>query len=100
MSVPIKKGIPSTSKATNQKDALETRKSSTTVSKKQWILSFQSYALDRDEPVAVPLETHQVVYWVKPSESQINQLRKSAHSRGYRLVALTENPLNSQNEEF
>lgn len=100
MFLPITKGVPSTSTATKPTDALRTHKAPPTLAKKRWSLHFQSYALDPDEPVPVPLETREVVYLVPPSPSELNQLRKMAHRCGYQLVAITEAPLYSEDEEF
>jgi hypothetical protein len=100
MFFPIAKGVPSTSTAAKPTDALRTHKAPPTLAKKRWTLHFQSYALDPDEPVPVPLETREVIYFVQPSPSELNQLRKMAHRRGYQLVAITESPFYSEDEAF
>jgi len=53
----------------------------------QWVLIFRSYAVDEDN---VPLEFERVTYTIKPSQREIDQLRKSMNSLGFILCAQYE----------
>jgi len=57
---------------------------------KCWELIWQTYACEEQDGRAVPLETKETYFSMKPSESHINQLRKHAHALGYKLVAIKE----------
>lgn len=53
-------------------------------------LVFETYALDPDEDHPVPMDVVEKVFHHQPTPSEINQLRKTAHSQGYKLVAIHE----------
>jgi len=57
---------------------------------KCWELIWQTYACEEQDGRAVPLETKETYFSMKPSGSHINQLRKHAHALGYKLVAINE----------
>lgn len=57
---------------------------------KYWKLIWQTYACEEQDGHPVPLETKETYFSLKPSRSQIDQLRKHAHALGYCLVAVDE----------
>lgn len=57
---------------------------------KYWNLIWQTYACEEQYGRAVPLDTKETYFSLKPSQSQIDQLRKRAHALGYKLVAIKE----------
>jgi len=61
-------------------------------------LTFETYALDPDEEHPVPMDVVEKVFNRKPSPSEINLLRKKAHSQGYKLVAVDEQKQYHHNE--
>ena len=84
-----KNGVLNAPEATNQNGANKTH-NSTTHATKHWKLIWQTYACEEQDGHAVPLETKETFFSLKPSGSQIDQLRKRAHALGYKLVAIKE----------
>jgi len=84
-----KNGVLNAQEATNQKSANKTH-NPTTHTTKYWELIWQTYACEEQDGHAVPLDTKETYFSMKPSGSQIDQLRKRAHALGYKLVAIKE----------
>jgi len=76
-------------RATNYEEA-ETVKSNSNDYSIVYKLVFETYALDPDEDHPVPMDVVEKVFPHQPTPSEINQLRKNAHSQGYKLVAIHE----------
>jgi hypothetical protein len=55
---------------------------------KHWKFVWQSYACIEQHGRAVPMEEKETLFSLKPSQSQIDQLRKHAHAKGFKLVAI------------
>ena len=80
-------GLERAKEATNQKSTNKTRQSTSNFTK-HWKFIWQSYASEEQDGRAVPMETKETFFSLKPSQSQIDQLRKMGHSVGYRLVSI------------
>jgi len=77
--------------ADQSKSAQQSRKKDSTVNgTKFWELVWQSYALDPDEDHQVPLETRETIFYIKPSRSEIEMMRRWGHQKGFKLVAFNE----------
>ena len=73
--------------ATKLKTANKARQSTSNFTK-HWKFIWQSYASEEQDGRAVPMETKETLFSLKPSQSQIDQLRKHAHAKGFKLVAI------------
>lgn len=88
-------GVPTSQEATNRGE-VKTR--TTKQFTKCWKLVWHTYAVEEQDGRAVPMDTKETFFSLKPSQSEIDQLRKMAHARGYKLVAI--NPCDLSQDEF
>ena len=90
-------GLARAKEATNQKSTNKARQSTSQFTK-CWKFIWHSYTCFGQDGHAVPLDTKETYFSLKPSQSQIDQLRKYAHCQGFKLVAIK--PCCVANDEF
>jgi len=93
-------GVPTSQEATNRGE-VKTHNSISNRTKqltRHWKLTWATYACEEQDGRSVPMDVKETFFSLKPSQSEIDQLRKMAHARGYKLVSI--NPCDLSQDEF
>ncbi len=88
-----KLGLERTSEATKpEKSTNKDRNLQTSLPKQQkcWVFHWATYACDPNFDYPTPLETKESVHYIRPSRSDIYEMRKHMHRHGFQLMDVVE----------